>query len=350
MDKKDPNQIFDALPKSTCWNNAVINERVFVLAGICANVELKTPHLYAANWFENLRRNLKKSGSKAIAEKWSENEKRYVEFVPIKSKAFLEQNLVFPIETKRSVRNLFSDLVKAGLMEKYEERSSAGTYIYYRWRTCMEGLIISKDKNGYIKVPRVYGNQKFIKLFEGVEKLFPPAEENSHLGGTEFTPGVETNSHPNNYTTNNYYINNTTTTITEVSISSQVIVNALSSLFPAGSNFTKDFIPKIQDLIVLKNISESEIKAYLEFMYKFCEAKCKNPDSFRSYFYACVIKPDYVDKWRKQIAIKQDEADKRKKLDSYQYTCPKCGQKAPKGYACTNPQCDYDPRDYEEAS
>ena len=61
-------------------------------------------------------------------------------------------------------------------------------------------------------------------------------------------------------------------------------------------------------------------------------------------------KPEYVDRWRKQTVLEQEKAIKRKELDSYQYVCPKCGKKAPKGYACTNPQCDYDPRDYEEAS
>jgi len=123
----------------------------------------------------------------------------------------------------------------------------------------------------------------------------------------------------NNPTTS---LNNPTTT-SSTSAEAEVFNNKIIKLFGYNPRFSPDPFPNLIQTMISCDVEINLMPKYVEWIYSELKPKCKNPDSFVSYFYKSFTQPCHIARYSHILQEKQKKAE-----DKDMALCPICGSSA----------------------
>ena len=153
-------------------------------------------------------------------------------------------------------------------------------------------------------------------------------------------------------------LNNPTTTSREINFISkentdsfmqaeaEVFNNTIIKLFGYNPRFSPDPFPNLIQTMISCDVEINLMPKYVEWIYSELKPKCKNPDSFVSYFYKSFNQPCHIARYGHILQKKQKKAEDIKNL---QILCPICGTVHDKrDYVCPNENCNFPRESLEE--
>ena len=117
-------------------------------------------------------------------------------------------------------------------------------------------------------------------------------------------------------------LNNPTTT-SSTSAEAEVFNNKIIKLFGYNPRFSPDPFPNLIQTMISCDVEINLMPKYVEWIYSELKPKCKNPDSFVSYFYKSFTQPCHIARYSHILQEKQKKAE-----DKDMALCPICGNSA----------------------
>ena len=126
----------------------------------------------------------------------------------------------------------------------------------------------------------------------------------------------------------------------------EVFNNTIIKLFGYNPRFSPDPFPNLIQTMISCDVEINLMPKYVEWIYSELKPKCKNPDSFVSYFYKSFTQPCHIARYGHILQKKQKKAEDIKNL---QILCPICGTVHDKrDYVCPNENCNFPRESLEE--
>ena len=126
----------------------------------------------------------------------------------------------------------------------------------------------------------------------------------------------------------------------------EVFNDTIIKLFGYNPRFSPDPFPNLIQTMISCDVEINLMPKYVEWIYSELKPKCKNPDSFVSYFYKSFTQPCHIARYGHILQKKQKKAEDIKNL---QILCPICGTVHDKrDYVCPNENCNFPRESLEE--
>ena len=103
----------------------------------------------------------------------------------------------------------------------------------------------------------------------------------------------------------------------------EVFNNTIIKLFGYNPRFSPDPFPNLIQTMISCDVKINLMPKYVEWIYSELKPKCKNPDSFVSYFYKSFTQPCHIARYSHILQEKQKKAE-----DKDMALCPICGSSA----------------------